>query len=609
MIPAPDLLQRLAVARQAAVEGARMLREEFHRPEGPRGYGDHADIDEEVETAIRKHLAAAFPGDGFLGEETGYHTLGSQSPVGGGAVWVVDPNDGTSTFLKGFRGSAVSIALVAQGRPVLGVVHAWEGEGEEICWCEGSPLLHRGKPVERTWPESLANCGHALLSHVADRKSVMNSHCAAPLRYRTLPSIAMRMALVAVGDGDLTVSLGGPMSWDMAAGHALLRGAGGSVVNGQGQPFTYDTQGHCNSDGRLFAGAPALLEWLRTRPWNQVPEAPAEPGAPDLAWPRPARSDRRRPDPGPLSRAQGCLLGQVAGDSLGSLVEFQDATRIRERYPTGLRDLADGGVFNLIAGQPTDDSELAWMLARSLVQQGDFLPGEVLRNYHYWRDSHPFDMGHTTRRALNGHPDPLSEANGSLMRISPLGVFGANLDESHLDRLALEDGRLTHPHPVCGQAGSLLARAIALAVREGVGPEALYRRTLEWAGKPGMDARLAERLTCPDNASREEFSGQGAGWVLLCLQNAFWQLRHAGSFEEALVDTVGRGGDTDTNAAVTGALLGAVHGRSAIPERWQRAILSCRPLKHESLPWIHQARPRAFWPVDVLVLAERLLAG
>lgn len=65
-----------------------------------------------------------------------------------------------------------------------------------------------------------------------------------------------------------------------------------------------------------------------------------------------------------LERAQGCLLGQLAGDSLGSLVEFRDADDIRRQYPDGVRDLADGGTFNTIAGQPTDDSEMALALSR-----------------------------------------------------------------------------------------------------------------------------------------------------------------------------------------------------------------------------------------------------
>lgn len=70
-----------------------------------------------------------------------------------------------------------------------------------------------------------------------------------------------------------------------------------------------------------------------------------------------------------LSRAQGCLLGQLAGDSLGSLVEFQSPQEIRQKHPHGVRELVDGGTWGTIAGQPTDDSEMALMLARMLIKQ------------------------------------------------------------------------------------------------------------------------------------------------------------------------------------------------------------------------------------------------
>lgn len=76
-----------------------------------------------------------------------------------------------------------------------------------------------------------------------------------------------------------------------------------------------------------------------------------------------------------------------------------------------------------------------------------------------------------------------------------------------------------------------------------------------------------------------------------------------GHAEEALVSTVGEGGDTDTNAAIAGALLGAALGREAIPFRWRQRVLTCRPLGRVCA----RPRPMEFWPVDALVVAEKLL--
>lgn len=96
------------------------------------------------------------------------------------------------------------------------------------------------------------------------------------------------------------------------------------------------------------------------------------------------------------------------------------------------------------------------------------------------------------------------------------------------------------------------------------------------------------------------------GWVLIALRNALWQLTHAPNLEEGVVDTVMRGGDTDTNAAICGALLGAVYGCDAIPSQWRDAVLNCRPEAGGAN--VINPRPKLFWPIDALELAERLIA-
>jgi ADP-ribosylglycohydrolase len=102
-----------------------------------------------------------------------------------------------------------------------------------------------------------------------------------------------------------------------------------------------------------------------------------------------------------------------------------------------------------------------------------------------------------------------------------------------------------------------------------------------------------------------EFQHQ-MGWVLIALQNAFFHLAAGTALEPALIETVGRGGDTDTNAAIAGALLGAADGRASFPVRWVLPVLTCRPDRG-----LHAARPRpeAYWPDDLLELTEALLPG
>jgi len=78
-------------------------------------------------------------------------------------------------------------------------------------------------------------------------------------------------------------------------------------------------------------------------------------------------------------------------------------------------------------------------------------------------------------------------------------------------------------------------------------------------------------------------------------------LFQAPNLEEGVVDTVMKGGDTDTNAAICGALLGAVYGREAIPTQWEEAVLNCEP--DQDNPRVKRPRPQCFWPTDALEIA------
>lgn len=323
-----------------------------------------------------------------------------------------------------------------------------------------------------------------------------------------------------------------------------------------------------------------------------------------------------------LSRAQGSLLGQLAGDSLGGLVEFQGPVAIRDQYPHGVRDLEDGGHWDTLAGQPTDDSELALALARSLAAAGNkYRDDFAAAAYAAWHSSGPFDIGGATTRALSAAAeavrrgddpaeaarnaaDPRTQANGSLMRVSPLGVFGWRLPSEQVMVWARADATLTHPHPVCQDAAAVFAATIAHAVATGVEPDALH----EFARGVGETAQLRPEVRAVvDDARVHPPSSytESQGWVLTALQNAFYQLTHAPSLEEGIVDSVMAGGDTDTNACIAGALLGACYGLDAVPERWRDRILSCRP--GEGLPGVRRPRPPEYWPVDALELAARLV--
>jgi len=279
-----------------------------------------------------------------------------------------------------------------------------------------------------------------------------------------------------------------------------------------------------------------------------------------------------RDDGAIIDRAEGCMLGQLAGDALGSLVEFQSPGEILRHYPDGVRVMADGGTFNTLAGQHTDDSEMALLLARSLVKRGRYDAEAVRKEYQWWVDSEPFDMGNTIYQAFHGKRSFTSEANA-----------------------------LTHSHRLCVQANAIFAMAIAHAIRTG---SKLYAAMLSWMQKMDIEQKLSDAIhRAADKKPADYVTLQG--WVLIAFQNALYQLLHVSSVEEGVVNTIMQGGDTDTNAAIAGALLGAVHGRTSIPETWIMTLQNCRP--KFTNPNVHCPRPECLWPIDVLELARQLL--
>jgi ADP-ribosyl-[dinitrogen reductase] hydrolase len=592
-----DLSAALDCAVAAARAAGELLRDDFHRPGGARGEIDKAEADVEAERLIRHRLLETFPDWGYLGEETGRAVGAAGAPI-----WLVDPNDGTRDYLVGRRGSAVSIGLLEDRRPVLGVVFAFgypDDDGDLFSWAEGcGPVRRNGRAVETGLAPSLEATSVVLVSSKGDRAAEANLQCATPARYRPVPSIAHRLALVAAGEAAAATSIHGPGAWDYGAGHALVQGAGGVLLDEAGREIVYAEDGDSHAL-RAFAASAAVAAAIAPRPWQSALDA--------VVWPPgegPVRLEKGRAvrDAALLSRAQGCLLGQIAGDSLGGLVEFENGATIAERYADGPRELADGGRWRTLAGQPTDDSEMALTLARSIVKHGRYEADAAIDAYRDWYRSGPFDVGQTTRAALVGYRMGESQANGSLMRASPLGIYAHLSSPDRAAAIAREDSGLTHPNRVPCDAVAVFVVAVSHAIRYGDGAAAAYDAARDWARRSDVAPSVVGALEAARDAP-PVCDGENEGWVLIALQNAFFALLHARSLEEAVIETVRRGGDTDTNGAIAGALLGAVHGRDAIPAQWRSMVLSCRP---HPLRAAHP-RPMACWPGDALELAERLL--
>lgn len=393
----PDLPELLHRTLSPVLEAGRRIRAEFLRPDGPRGSGHTAPVDEEIENFLREALQALLAAR-FVGEET--------EPVAGPIeeyCWLVDPHDGTSEFLQGARGSAVSVALLRAGEPVLGVVHSplSPDRGPDcIAWAEGMDhLLRNGTPIRpRLAEQSLTSDAIVMLAYNSHTRPATNHRRIAPAGFVSSTSIAYRLARVAAGDAIATVSRQSRLSaHDYAAGHALLRGAGGVLVDGLGHPPAYTRDGRGGMD-KCFAGAPAAVTALVGRDWSLG--RPAEPPLPILValdWPR--REDG-------LDRAIGALAGHAL-------------------CATG------------------EGRELAIALSRALLTG---------------RGSRAVALAY---RSWPGNPATVEP----ILRVTPYGLCCA--DPAEAAARALADARLTHSDPRSALVCAPFAAAVSAAIRGG----------------------------------------------------------------------------------------------------------------------------------------------
>jgi ADP-ribosylglycohydrolase len=298
-------------------------------------------------------------------------------------------------------------------------------------------------------------------------------------------------------------------------------------------------------------------------------------------------------------------LGALIGDAAGARLEFLGRRPTAEEIDEALR-LPGGGVFGLAPGQVTDDGELTLSLADALVEAGGFDIEVIARCYAEWIESEPFDVGNTTRSSIGAAAflEPgkaraavmaeaaarycgTSKANGALMRVSPLGVWGHGLEPSVLADLVRAECRLSHPHPNCQDASAAYAVAIAALVRRPGDREAAFEIAESVISVPQSEveswleeARGDEPIACYPLA----------GFVRIAFTLAFRALRLGLGYEEALRFALVGGGDTDTNACIVGGLLGAALGENGIPAAMREIANGC------DTAGARCPRPARYWP-------------
>jgi myo-inositol-1(or 4)-monophosphatase len=241
LMPSPsDLAARLlpsveTIAREA---GALALRSFRHGAKTSARYWNKAgnspvtEADLAVDALLKERLRAALPEAAWLSEET----ADDASRLGQRLLWIVDPIDGTRSFLTGHPDWSVSIGLLADGHPVLGIVY---GPALKVMYrgALGHGADRNGEPIRGPVATDLNGARAAGPKPLVD---ALERRSGAVERLPKVPSLALRLARVAEGSIDVGLVSANSHDWDLAGADIILREAGARLTDLRGELPRYN---------------------------------------------------------------------------------------------------------------------------------------------------------------------------------------------------------------------------------------------------------------------------------------------------------------------------------------------------------------------------------
>lgn len=283
------------------------------------------------------------------------------------------------------------------------------------------------------------------------------------------------------------------------------------------------------------------------------------------------------------------LVGCAIGDALGNPFEMWDSSELELQNWDGL--FKAGGTFWVgEPGQYTDDTLMSIALASSLIENGKFVPEHVASEYLSWYNSgNTRGIGTTTAGAMvnlklgsqwtesglthsvDGLP---AGGNGTAMRAAPIGLWYRK-DPEQLLQVAMDDASITHNshEPMMGSVA--VALAVSLLANGTHTPMEALETVLEIVSDSVVREKLAEACAYLKESVEptEALAKLGvSGYVPETVGAAFYCFCATQNFKDAVVLAVKAGGDTDTTAAIVGALAGTYYGLEGIPSEYKDRV-------------------------------------
>ena len=299
------------------------------------------------------------------------------------------------------------------------------------------------------------------------------------------------------------------------------------------------------------------------------------------------------------------FIGQAVGDAFGVPVEFMSRDEVRK---LDIQDMVgcDCPVHftsywseQIPSGAWSDDTSMTIAAMSSIIQNGGKIDyDDVMKQFWAWWDEgkyasldHPFGLGGTISSALqryrNGVPatdcggkNVMDNGNGALMRIFPFSMYCIQNELSEDDTLAIirKAAGITHGHDINALSCFIYTLYLDECIRTR-NPEMAYRNSIRYHTGYFRDKFSEEAVRAHETLftklqenSFDPDSIKESGYVVDSLMIAIYSILHTKTYEDAVRMAVNFGYDTDTNAAITGSIAGAMYGQEQIPERWLNRI-------------------------------------